>query len=70
MPGLPDPAAAVRFATALARASGLAELERVFTAGFGRVVGVPMYGFYALEPGQPNASGDGSRSSWPGSQSW
>ena len=53
MPGLPDPAVAVRFATALARASGLAELERIFTAGFGRVVGVPMYGFYALEPGQP-----------------
>jgi DNA-binding CsgD family transcriptional regulator len=51
-PGLPDPAAAIRFATALAKAPGLAELERVFTAGFGRVVGVPMYGFYALEPGQ------------------
>jgi len=52
-PGLPDPVATVRFATALAKAPSLAELERVFTAGFGRVVGVPMYGFYALEPGQP-----------------
>ena len=48
MPGQPDPAAAVRFAIALGKAPSLAELERVFTAGFGRVVGVPMYGFYAL----------------------
>ena len=36
-PGLPDPAAAVRFATALAKAPGLAELERVVTDDVGQL---------------------------------
>jgi DNA-binding CsgD family transcriptional regulator len=29
------------------------ELSRVFTAGFGRLLGVPMYGFYALDEEAP-----------------
>jgi DNA-binding CsgD family transcriptional regulator len=41
--------ALVRFAGGLCRATSLGELERAFV-GFGPLLSVPMYGFYALEP--------------------
>jgi GAF domain-containing protein len=44
----------VRFTRAVSEASTLDRLGRTFAAGFGRLVGVPMYGFYALEPGTPS----------------
>jgi GAF domain-containing protein len=51
-PGSPSEecAAFVRFTRALSDASSLEDLERVFSAGFGRLLDVPMYGFYTLEP--------------------
>jgi DNA-binding CsgD family transcriptional regulator len=51
-PGSPadECAAFVRFTRALSDASNLDDLERVFSAGFGRLLDVPMYGFYLLEP--------------------
>jgi DNA-binding NarL/FixJ family response regulator len=42
----------VRFTRALSDASSLDDLERVFSAGFGRLLDVPMYGFYTLEQEQ------------------
>jgi len=42
--------AMVGFARALTETSSLAELERAFRPGFGRLMTSPMYGFYALEP--------------------
>jgi DNA-binding CsgD family transcriptional regulator/GAF domain-containing protein len=41
----------VRFARKVTEASSFDGLERTFAAGFGPLVGAPMYGFYALEPG-------------------
>ena len=43
----------VRFTRAISAAQHLDQLGRAFRAGFGRLLGVPMYGFYALEPGSP-----------------
>lgn len=42
--------ALIRLTGALCAANSLGELERAF-AGFGPMMSVPMYGFYALEPG-------------------
>jgi DNA-binding CsgD family transcriptional regulator len=42
--------ALVRLTAALCAANSLGELERAF-AGFGPMMSVPMYGFYALDPG-------------------
>jgi DNA-binding CsgD family transcriptional regulator len=44
-----DPAALLAFAGGLAEASSYQQLERAFALGFGRVVDVPMFGFYALD---------------------
>jgi DNA-binding CsgD family transcriptional regulator len=46
-----DPPAFLHFARGLAEASTYGQLERAFALGFGPVVGVPMSGFYALDPG-------------------
>jgi DNA-binding NarL/FixJ family response regulator len=43
----------VRFARTVSEASDYEGLERVFATGFGPLVGVPRYGFYALEPDAP-----------------
>lgn len=43
----------LRFARGMSEAPTLEALERVFAARFGRLLGVPMYGFYALEPDSP-----------------
>jgi len=51
--GSADAAALVRFARALSEAEHVDQLGRAFAAGFGRLLGVPMYGFYAVEPGSP-----------------
>jgi len=48
---LVDPAALLGFARGLAGASSYAQLERAFALGFARALDVPMFGFYALEPG-------------------
>jgi DNA-binding CsgD family transcriptional regulator/GAF domain-containing protein len=45
-----DAAALLAFAGDLAAASSYQELERAFALGFGRVMDVRMFGFYALEP--------------------
>jgi DNA-binding CsgD family transcriptional regulator/GAF domain-containing protein len=45
-----DPATVLAFARAIGEASSHAQLERAFAEGFGRVLDVPMCGFYALEP--------------------
>jgi DNA-binding CsgD family transcriptional regulator/GAF domain-containing protein len=45
-----DAAALLAFARELAGASSYQQLERVFALGFGRVMNVPMSGFYALDP--------------------
>jgi DNA-binding CsgD family transcriptional regulator len=47
--GSPD-VALVRFMSPLTEATSMGELEHAF-AGFGPLLSVPMYGFYALEPG-------------------
>jgi DNA-binding CsgD family transcriptional regulator len=44
-----DAPAVVRVAREFADARSLDDLERVFSARFGRVIDVPMYGFYALD---------------------
>ena len=41
----------VRFVQALHRGSTLDQLGRTFLAGFGRVLGVPMFGFNVVHPG-------------------
>ena len=49
-----DPAGSiglVRFVESLVAASNLAQLERRFLAGFGRVMGVEMYSFDLVDPG-------------------
>ena len=51
--GSAEGAALLRFTRAILSAKQLDQLGRAFAAGFGRLIGVPMYGFYALEPDSP-----------------
>src|SRR5437870_6731998 len=45
-----DAAALLAFVRGLAEAASYEQLERAFALGFGRVLDVPMSGFYALDP--------------------
>lgn len=52
----------VRFAQSLSAASSLEQLRRSFLAGFGRVMGVPMYGYDLVDPatGRPTCIAAGN----------
>jgi DNA-binding CsgD family transcriptional regulator len=46
----------VRFAQSVSRASSLEHLERIFIAGFGPLMGVPMYGYDLIDPATGRAT--------------
>jgi DNA-binding CsgD family transcriptional regulator len=51
----------VRFARSLSAASSLAQLRRTFLAGFGRLLGVPMYGYALVDStGVPTCVANGN----------